>query len=78
MEQLSNPCPAPMALPDKPSVAEAENNVQLTSWVEIILGRGGRVEEMVQSRKCLLGKHEDLSSEPQHPHKNSDIVATYL
>lgn len=46
MEQLSNACPAPMALPDKPSVEEHENNVQLTSWVEIILGRGGRAEEM--------------------------------
>lgn len=32
-----------------------------------ISGRG--VREMVRSTECLLSKHEDLSLEPQFPHK---------
>lgn len=36
------------------------------SLVSSVLGG----EKMDQSSRCLLHRHEDLSSEPQHPHKN--------
>lgn len=31
--------------------------------------------EIAQPVKCLLHKHEDLSLEPQNPHRKPDMVA---